>query len=312
MARKGGRLAAIRGKVARVTRIDSCGRVVYGEYNSAVTEGTITVGYTANTVETDEINQTNMAGKRCVYEAAESTPAGFSIEATFCNVDFEFFEIFAKTPLVFNEDGDVVGIEPDTKIKIDEAFALETWTGAQGADSCDDPDAQGQFGYVVTPFVKGGVLGDFSIENGAITFTLTGASTRDGNRWGSGPYPVELVSGEASALFQPMSKSAPLRIMTVAVAPPPDAVGARPVLDPSLTALTSITAVQGASAMEATFTVAPVSTDSVWYDFGDGGWDYVAAPGGGSHLYDDAGTYTVRASQNGVNWTTVDVTVPFA
>ena len=50
------------------------------------------------------------------------------------------------------------------------------------------------------------------------------------------------------------------------------------------------------------------ATGSVWYDFGDGTWDYVAAPGDASHTYASPGTYTVKASQNGV-WVSTTVTV---
>lgn len=36
----------------------------------------------------------------------------------------------------------------------------------------------------------------------------------------------------------------------------------------------------------------PVGTDPMWYDFGDGQWDY-AATGSYTHEYDAAGTYVV-------------------
>jgi hypothetical protein len=62
--------------------------------------------------------------------------------------------------------------------------------------------------------------------------------------------------------------------------------------------------------MTADFVVAPVSTGPVWYDFGDGTWDYVDAPGASNHEYENPGTYTVRASQNGT-WVSTTVTVPF-
>jgi hypothetical protein len=63
--------------------------------------------------------------------------------------------------------------------------------------------------------------------------------------------------------------------------------------------------------MEADFTTTPAATAPTWWDFGDGEWDYVVAPGAASHVYEVSGTYTVRASQNGVNWTTTTVAVPF-
>ena len=52
---------------------------------------------------------------------------------------------------------------------------------------CDDPNAGGSFGYTLLPFIGGGVLGDFTIENGAVTFVLQNAATKDGTGWGVGP-----------------------------------------------------------------------------------------------------------------------------
>jgi hypothetical protein len=40
----------------------------------------------------------------------------------------------------------------------------------------------------VLPFIKGGVLSDFTIENAAVTFGVTGGTTRDGNAWADSPY----------------------------------------------------------------------------------------------------------------------------
>lgn len=307
-------LKAIRGRAARVTRLDSCGRVVYGEYNHAVSEGIVTTTFTPNTTETEEVNVTAFTGRRCIYEPSVQELAGYSVDIEFCQVDFELFEIITGQTLVLDADGKVVGLELDTSISLeDKGFALETWTGAVGTDVCDDPDAQGEFGYFLAPYLKGGIVGGIEVTNGAITFTITGASTRDGNRWGNGPYAVELDAlGEAGPLYQAVSPTAALRLMVVSVLPPLEAVGARPVLDPTLPEITTVAAVEGDTDMEADFTVTPASTGPVWYDFGDGEWDYVVAPGSASHTYADAGTYTVLASQNGVEWASTTVTVPFA
>lgn len=46
-------------------------------------------------------------------------------------------------------------------------------------------------GYLLLPYVRAGVLGD--IEMGgedAVTFSMTGSTTRGGNGWGVGPYDV--------------------------------------------------------------------------------------------------------------------------
>lgn len=96
------------------------------------------------------------------------------------------------------------------------------------------------------------------------------------------------------------------------MAPPEPFVGSRPLLNPTLPAFASIAAVEGDTAMEADFTVTPAATGSTWWDFGDGEWDYVVAPGAASHVYDEPGTYVARASQNGNDWVEKSVTVPFA
>lgn len=415
MPRTSRTLAPVRGRSTRVTRLDNCGRIVTGEYNQAVSEGIVTVAFTANTVDTDEINVPNFGGKRCVYEPSVAELAGYGVDITFCRVDFEYFEIMTKQTLVFDAAGRVVGLEIDTKIPLDdEGFALEVWVGSQGGDTCDDPNAQGEYGYLLLPRLGGGIVGDLSVENGAINFVISGATTREGNQWGSGPYGVEMGNGtdevqratitgtptggtftltyagqtttpiaynatpaavqsalEAlsnvgvgdivvtggpgpatpytftfqggladldvalmtatgsftggttpaiaitvitpgvtavpGTLFQPVSKTAALRLQTTTVAPPTEAQGARPVLNKALPALTSVTPTGTGSSRS--FTVAPASTGPVWYDFGDGGWDYVVAPGAASHTYDAAGTYTVLASQNGVNWASAQVVI---
>jgi hypothetical protein len=314
MPRTANRGTFVRGRVARVTRVDNCGRVVYGEYNQSVSEGVITAEFTANTTEIAEINVPNFSGKRCIYEPAVTELAGYSLVLTFCNVDFEMFEILTGQTLVFDAAGTVIGLEVDTANSLeDQGFALEIWAGAQGGDVCDDPNAQGEFGYMLLPYLKGGIVGDFSVANAEITFTVTGASTRDGNRWGSGPYAVERdEAGDVGALFQPVSPTAAFRLQLTSVAPPEEFVGSRPVLDPTSDPLTSIAAVEGLTPQEADFATTPASTGPVWWEFGDGTWDYVVAPGATTHEYAEAGTYTARASQDGVTWSEVEVTVPFA
>ncbi len=419
MPRTGSLLAAVRGRSARVTRLDGCGRPVYGEYSQATTEGIVTAAFTANTTDTEEINVQNFAGRRRIYEPSTVDLAGYGLTLTFSDVDFETFEIITGQTLVLDAFGKVVGLEIDTAIPVDDSgFALEVWVDAQGTDVCDDPNAQGEWGYLLLPRLEGGIVGDFEVANGAVNFTITGANTVEGNRWGKGPYPVEMgagtsevqrvtitgtptggsftltyagqtttaiaynatpaavqtalealsnvgvgdivvtggpgpgtpytltfanslaerdvaqltaagsftggsspavavttltpgVTGVAGTLHQAVSTTAALRLQVVTAAPPVEQRGARPLLNPASPAFTSIGGVEGDSDMEADFTTTPAATAPTWYDFGDGEWDYVSTPGAASHLYAEDGEYTVRASQNGVNWTSTTVTVPF-
>ena len=309
-------LPLAKGRRIRVTRLDGCGRPIYGEDSQVVSKGFISVSYTANTTESDEINVPNASGEVCIYEASVTSLVGYGIEIAFCNVDPELISILTGQEVVVGADGStVIGFDVDTKVSFDNSnFALELWAGSPAGDACSTEGAEGSYGYVLLPFVSGGILGDFTVENAAVTFTVTGANTKEGNAWGNGPYDVMLGAGGTPAkMSKPVTTSTALRTILVDLAPPADACGARPLLDPSLPALTAVTATEDTSdpdGMTAEFAVTPVATGPVYYDFGDGTWDFVTAPGATDHEYAAPGTYTVRATQNN-KWVTTTVTIPF-
>lgn len=309
-------LPLVKGRRLRATRLDGCGRPIYGDDSHVTTKGFISVAFTANTTESDEINVVNASGEVCVYEAAVTSLTGYGVEMQFCEVDPELLSILTGQPVVIGPNGSVIGFDVDTKITLDNSnFALELWAGSPAGDACATVGAQGSFGYLILPFVTGGILGDFEVTNGSVTFTVTGANTKEGNSWGVGPYDVTLGAGPTPVpgpMNTPVSMSLALRTIIVDVAPPEPACGARPLLDPSLPNITAITAVEGDDDMTAEFTTTPAATGPVWYDFGDGTWDYVEAPGATEHTYETAGTYTVRASQNGKWIAEEEVVVPFA
>jgi hypothetical protein len=302
-------LSLVKGRRIRVTALDSCWRPIYGDCSQVTSKGFISVAFTANTTDSDEISVTNAAGEVCVYEAAVTSLVGYGIEIQFCEVDPELFALVTGQPVVTAADGEtVIGFDVDTKIGLENSnFALELWAGSPAGDACSTEGAQGSYGYLLLPFLKGGILGDFTVENGAVTFTLTGANTSEGNSWGVGPYDVMVDAlSQPGPMSSPVSTSVALRTMIVDLAPPEAACGCRPVLDPTATAITSIAGVVTDETVALTTT--PVATSPVWWDFGDGTWDYVAAPGATSHEYANPGTYTVKASTNG-EWVTTSVVI---
>lgn len=310
------KVALVKGRRLRVTRLDACGRPVYGDDATVTSKGFISVSYTANTNDSDAIVVTNAAGEIIVSEQSVTSIVGYGTEIAFAEVDPELFSLITGQPLVLDADGNPVGFDVDTKISLTgSGFALEVWAGAPTTDACTDEDAQGTFGYILLPFLQGGILGDFSIENGGITFTITGANTKDGNDWGRGPYDVMLNvdpdDDEAKIpgpMVDPVSTTTALRILLVDVAPPEALTGSRPLLDPSVPALTTLTAVGTTGSKTVEFSVAPYTTGKgVWYEFGDGTFDYVL--GDADHTYAANGTYTASASTNGV-WVSTTVVVP--
>lgn len=307
------RMSPLKGKRVRVTRLDECGRPVYGDDAQVVTSGFITTTFTANTSETDEIRIVNANGDTCLLEPSQQSIEGYSLEIQFCDVDPDLFNMMTGVSVLFDADGTAVGFEQDTAIDMSSfGFAFELWTGIKTDEGCGEV-GEVPYGYMLLPFLKGGVIADFTVENGALNFTVTGATTRKGNGWGVGPYDVQKDElGNANKLLQAVSQSASFRFMETFVAPPASVPGSRPALDPDWTTLTSVTAITTPASLEVDFEVAPniVLGEGVWYDFGDGTWDYVEDNDGDTtHTYASAGTYTVRASANGV-WVQTTVTVP--
>lgn len=307
-------LSLVRGRRLRVTRLDNCGRVVYGDDSQVVSKGFISVNFTANSTETDEINVTNAAGEVCVYEASQTSLSGYSLEIAFCRVDPELLSIVTGQPVVLAADGTtIIGFDIDTKIVLDDVnFGFELWMGVKSdADGCA-VQGNAQLGYLLLPYLSGGILTDFTVENGAVTFTITGSHTKDGNAWGVGPYKDIMIGAGAlpGPMTSPVSTTTALRLIEVDLDAPAAFDGARPVLNPAGANLTSIAGVEGDTPQEADFTTTPAATAPIYWDFGDGTWDYVAAPGATSHTYALPGTYTARAQQNGT-WRSTTVTVPF-
>lgn len=302
----------VRGRRIRLTRTDGCGRPVFGGDSVAVSKGFISVALTANTSDSDEINLVNAAGEKCVYEPAESSLNGYGVEINFCDVDPELYSLATGMPVVEDAMGNVIGFDVDTAVKPDATgFGLELWMGVSGGDACATDASQGNFGYLLLPYLKGGIIGDFTIENNAVTFTITGANTRDGNAWGVGPHADIMTdgTGQVGPMSSPIKPTVHLRLIQTDVMPPSPVCGTRPLLDPALTAFTSIAGVAGTGTNDFEFATTPPATGGTWWDFGDGEWDYVAAPGDSSHTYAAAGTYQVKASQNGTDWTETSVTV---
>jgi hypothetical protein len=300
-------VALYKSKTMRVTEVDFSGRPVYGPDSVIVTNGQITTAFTANIEEGEALSGTNGNGDICWTEPSDPSFTGYGIEATFCNVDFALFEKLTGHPVILNDDGTIVGIEEGSTVKLsDVTFALELWTGAKSSDVART-GAQGEWGYILTPFVRGGTITDITVENAAITFGVTGMVTKNGTNWGAGPYNVELVGGVAAPLFTPVAKTAYRRTMSVEIAPPTSFEGSIPLLDSTDPALTGVTAT--VTGNEASFAPTPVGTDPVWYEFGNGEWDY-AETGSFVYEYPAPGTYTATARRGSSTVTTQVVVAP--
>jgi hypothetical protein len=281
--------APVRGKAMRVTTVDGCGNPVYGDANSVVTEGFVSIALTANTDEGEEISVTNAAGNVCVRDTPCPKFLNYGVTIEFCNVDPYLFAMLTGQSVILDPvTGDAIGFSVSTSANAcAQGFALEAWTGAPGA-ACGDAGAV-TLGYILLPFVQGGVFGDFTIENGAISFSVTGAVTKDGAAWGSGPYAVE----DGAPLSTPVTATDHLRVMTTTTPPPLGYCGPLPVLDPAAPDIASVTAT--VALLEVDFDAVPTGVDPWWVDFGDGEWDFSEDGSPITHVYPSAATYNYVA-----------------
>lgn len=211
----------IRGRAMRATRLDGCGAPVLGPDSQVTTKGFISVAATANSNAGTAIQIENANGERMVDETPVPRFTNYSLEITFVNVDPALLSLLSGMPVVMSADGtEIIGFDQDDEIDVEAtAFALEVWTGIGGA-ACDE-DGDPLYGYMLWPFVKGGMIGNVTVENGNITFPITGAQTKKGNAWGSGPYDVQDdEDGNPGPLVDALAPTRHFRHIKTTVAPP--------------------------------------------------------------------------------------------
>jgi hypothetical protein len=215
----------VRGRVMRVTRLDGCGGVVLGPDSQVVSDGFVSVALTAQTDEGTAISVTNAAGKVCISDEPCPTFTGYDISVEFCGVDPALIDIMTGQPTVKDSSDVAIGFRMNTAVDAcDSGFALEVWSNVPSALCA--PGQEGSFGYFLVPFVKGGIIGDFTIGNDAVNFTLTGAKSKDGSAWGVGPYDVTRDdSSVPGPLLVAIDPNDHLNMELTTIAPPDAACG---------------------------------------------------------------------------------------
>lgn len=208
----------VRGSRLRVTKLDGCGNPVLGPDSVVVTKGFISVGLTANIDTGTEINIPNANGETCILDQPCPRFLNYGVEIQLCGVDPTLFHLMSGQPLVLNGT-DTIGFDMDSDISpCDSGFAVEMWTGVP-SDACEPGSGQ-SYGYILLPFVRGGTLGDFTVQNDAINFTLSNAVTKKGSGWGVGPYDVVETAGVPGPLNTAVNTGTHLRTFKTTVAPP--------------------------------------------------------------------------------------------
>lgn len=220
-------VSLLRGRRIRVTKLDECGAVVEGP-NSTVTMSAFVSGtFTPNYLDAEEITQTDANGDLCIDDRSPVQLRWIDVSLVICLIDPTMINLITGDPLVVDDAAptpNTVGFRIDADLTGSANFALEVWTNVAGA-ACD---ASGfpSYGYWLFPWLKDAQWGEWVVQNGALTLTLTARAVFGGD-WGVGPYDDirrdATVPATLEALLTPIG---PTQVMhyEVTSAPLPDAV----------------------------------------------------------------------------------------
>lgn len=209
----------IQGIRIRATRLNDCGEIDAGPCGFVVSKGFVNIALSLNETAGTEISQVLADGSRCYYKTTPKLLNNISMTMEFCEVDPELFEIMTGSPLVLDDEDVAQGFTTDSENYALANTALEVWTNLS-RNNCGVTSGR-RWGYYLLPWLTQGVVGKPTIENGAVNFTVQEAITQDGNRWGVGPYDIQLDSvGSLSPLFSALSTTAHDLLYKVNLAPP--------------------------------------------------------------------------------------------
>lgn len=195
------------GRRLRVTALDNCGNPLADDpCAQVVSKGFVQISVSSETITGTSIQPLNAGGELCYRLRAPDVFVGHNLSIEFCEVDPSLFGLTVNSNMVEDWNEDIVGFQTVEGSKIG-GYALEVWMGVPGVDCPPvEENPVDSLGYVLFPFIIPGALGDFTIGNAEINFTVAGYTRGNGN-WGEGPYDV--VAQDATNLAGPLIDAVP-------------------------------------------------------------------------------------------------------
>lgn len=218
------------GRRLRVTALDACGNPTDDACGQVVSKGFVQVSVSSETITGTQIQPLNASGELCYQLRAPDVFTGHNLSIEFCEVDPSLFAMVTNANQVVDWQDDIVGFET-VQGAATGLYALEVWMGVPGVDCPEEGDEEvDSLGYVLFPSIIPGALGDFTIANDAINFTVAGYTKGNGN-WGQGPYDVvaQDAMNTAGPLIDPVSNLVHAHLQWTSVPAPTEFCGCEPV-----------------------------------------------------------------------------------
>lgn len=289
----------VKGKMLRATKLGVCGDPILGAGGWPVhvtSKGFVSVEYAAEVDDGEEIDQKDANGDSLVYEPARRRIKLYNVTVTAGRVDPELYTLFTGMPVVLDEDGNATGLRITSKVNLDSAVALELWSGTALKKCAAGAVQRPRFGYFLLPQIIDGQIGDFTIENGAASFTLTGKAIENPG-WGTGPYDVYLRSTGVEALESPMGDFDLLHLDWTQLPPPAPTCGLTERPPDGTVAADATDATDMTAEYTATYVPAGPPVHPYTVDWGDGAQTIGPAVAAKvSHQYAAPGTYLITVT----------------
>jgi hypothetical protein len=175
----------IKGRVIRLVKLDTCGNPVTGASSAVVVaQGFVSVAQTFNYEDGTEYTQKRADGSLCVADKDPSQLLRIGLEIVMCTMDPDALVLMGGARLLSTSatgTGGVITSDVNTS-----RFSLETWQNVAAGANCNPSGIQ-QYLYWAWPNVGNGIWGDYTVENGVSTFTLSAETQVVGSQWGDGP-----------------------------------------------------------------------------------------------------------------------------
>jgi hypothetical protein len=214
----------IRGRRMRITRLDECGVPVVGVASTRVSKGFVSIALSPTYQDPTAITVANASGETDFTDPGDAELTGMGATIVFTRVDPDLFSMISGQQVVVDSAAVAVGFRLSGGVPVTGGWALESWSDL-GGQACAGAKS---YGYFLVPYLRGGRLADFTIENGAASFSMASA-TRDDPGWGTGPYNV-LNTGTApdltpGKLLTPMGSKDYFHMQETTLAPPAETAG---------------------------------------------------------------------------------------
>lgn len=299
-------------EVLRLTRVDSCGRPIYGPCSTLVIDCFETVAFNADIEEGTEIAPVNANGDNCFFVPGKKQDRGFEVVANFLKKYPNLFTALNPNwQQVIDELGNITGYQHIPDVSVTEGVAIEGWESVQGASACTE-GAEGEWNYFLSPYVTNWARADMELGNTNHVEEWSG-HTLSGNAWGVGPYDVRnsADAGVPGPLLSALDPRSQFYDEVVTLAPPVASCECIPLSNPAAPGIALTECTTGGLEIEITATGTGVRPMTI--DWGDGSAPVAivtATPL--THTYTDPNRYivTVRYTDAAQEEGYLVVTVP--